>query len=129
MGFIRSVTDTTYSISHKSSYPPNLSFKQIIPGGDASAVSLRSRGLRDGGMGEERGTLIETQEKLTLWQGTRERGRRAGLEDVTVKVRRGRGGRGGGGGVGGRAGGRGEGVSWEGGGGWGEAGGGEGGGE
>lgn len=46
VGFIRLVTDTTYSIRHKSSYPPNLSFKQIILGGDASAVSLLSRGLR-----------------------------------------------------------------------------------
>lgn len=48
------------------------------------------------------------------------------MEDVTVKVRRGREGRGGGGGVGRRAGGGRKGVSWEGGGGgWGEAGGGE----
>lgn len=46
VGFIRLVTDTTYCIGHKSSYPPNLSFKQIILGGDASAVSLLSRGLR-----------------------------------------------------------------------------------
>lgn len=43
--FIRLVPDTTYCIGHKSSYPPNLSFKQIIQGGDASAVSLASRGL------------------------------------------------------------------------------------
>lgn len=46
VGFIRLVPDTTYCIGHKSSYPPNLSFKQIILGGDASAVSLASRGLR-----------------------------------------------------------------------------------
>lgn len=46
VGFIRLVPDTTYCIGHKSSYPPNLSFKQIIPGGDASAVSLAPRGLR-----------------------------------------------------------------------------------
>lgn len=46
VGFIRLVTDTTYCIGHKSSYPPNLSFKQIILGGDASAVSLLSRELR-----------------------------------------------------------------------------------
>ena len=37
--FIRLVTDTTYCIGRKSSYPPNLSFKQIILVGDASAVS------------------------------------------------------------------------------------------
>lgn len=50
MGFIRLVTDTTYCIGHKSSYPPNLSFKQIISGGDASAVSVLPGG--GGGVGE-----------------------------------------------------------------------------
>lgn len=70
--FIRLVTDTTYCIGHKSSYSPNLSFKQIILGGDASAVSLLSRGLRKGG-GMEKGrgndgglSLIETHQKLIL---------------------------------------------------------------
>lgn len=46
VGFIRLVTNTTYFIGHKLSYSPNLSFKQIIMGGDASAVSLLPRGLR-----------------------------------------------------------------------------------
>ncbi len=46
LGFIRLVTDTTYCIGHKSSYSPNLSFKQIILVGDASAVWLFPRGLR-----------------------------------------------------------------------------------
>lgn len=45
MGFIRLVTGTTYCIGHKSSFPTNLSFKQIIPGGgDASAILQLSRG-------------------------------------------------------------------------------------
>lgn len=45
VGFIRLVPNTTYGIGHKSSYPPNLSFKQIIFGGDASALLLLSEGL------------------------------------------------------------------------------------
>lgn len=45
VGFIRLVTGTTYCIGHKSSFPPNLSFKQIIlGGGDASAILQLSRG-------------------------------------------------------------------------------------
>lgn len=45
LGFIRLVTGTTYCIGHKSSFPTNLSFKQIIPGGgDASAILQLSRG-------------------------------------------------------------------------------------
>lgn len=79
VGFIRLVTDTTYCIGHKSSYPPNLSFKQIILGGDASAVSLIPRGFemrgRDGGMEKGRGNdgglgLIETQGRPILHQGS-----------------------------------------------------------
>lgn len=73
VGFIRLVTDTTYCIGHKSSYAPNLSFKQIILGGDASAVSLLSGGWGEGEgwrNGEKEGQwwIIETQERLTLCQ-------------------------------------------------------------
>lgn len=54
VGFIRLVTGTTYCIGHKSSFSPNLSFKQIIwGGGDASAILRLSRGLREGGGGME----------------------------------------------------------------------------
>lgn len=62
VGLIRLVTDTTYCIEHKSSYPPNLSFKQIILGGDASAVSLLTGGggvekkWREGEMVKGRGS-------------------------------------------------------------------------
>lgn len=62
VGFIRLVTDTTYCIEHKSSYHPNLSFKQIILGGDASAVLLLTGGggvekkWREGEMGKGRGS-------------------------------------------------------------------------
>lgn len=49
VGFIRLVRGTTYCIGHKSSFPTNLSFKQIIPGGgDASAILQLSRGGLEG---------------------------------------------------------------------------------
>lgn len=58
VGFIRLVTGTTYCIGHKSSFPPNLSFKQIIQGGVVmhqrycgSPGRWRWEGVGDGGMG------------------------------------------------------------------------------